>query len=93
MISEGLADHFAIDPPIWSTALDTGELDKLIRYAMPLWSNTGCNHNKWFFGTGSSIPRWAGYSIGFELVQSYLHQNPGKKASELFDLVAQAFIE
>jgi len=38
------------------------------------------NHAVWFFGRGS-IPRWAGYTLGYAVVGSYLlehHLSPAR---------------
>jgi uncharacterized protein YjaZ len=39
-------------------------------------------HGEWFGGTGS-IPRWAGYTLGVELVTAYLATHPGVTAAAL----------
>lgn len=80
VVSEGLADHFSIEvsriiPPPWSIALSGSELQSWIDKASNSW-NQPYNHSDWFFGTSPDIPRWAGYSIGFELVKNYLSDNP-----------------
>lgn len=89
MISEGLADHFAmevagIDPPIWSEVLVEEDLQFWIDEASPVWSRSPYNHNAWFFGEGGEIPRWTGYSMGFEMVRRFLEANPDRRPSELF---------
>lgn len=96
-VSEGLADAFSIeifgiDPPIWSTALSQNELADWVEIAKAVWNDNPYNHNKWFFGTTPEIPRWTGYSIGFELVQDFLSNNPELKPSKLFNEPANSFI-
>ncbi|AKA35140.1 DUF2268 domain-containing putative Zn-dependent protease [Flagellimonas lutaonensis] len=96
MVSEGLADHFSIevfgiDPPLWSIALEEAELQQWIATASETWNESGYNHSTWFFGTTSEVPRWAGYSIGFELVKKYLEANPTERPSNLHDEVAASF--
>ena len=96
LVSEGLADWFSIevtgiDPPIWSTALSGSELEHWIEEARDGWNNGTYNHAEWFLGTSQEIPRWAGYSIGFKLVQNFLDQNPNRKPSDLFDEPASSF--
>ena len=98
MISEGLADCFAVEvydiaPPIWSVYLTPAEIDDLIVTASPTWQQNGYNHSEWFFGTTSEIPRWAGYSIGFKLVKDYLDQDVNRSASGLVGHPASAFID
>lgn len=97
MISEGLADHFSIevagvDPPLWSTALSETELEVWKVRAQEEWFNRNYNHDAWFFGAGGEIPRWAGYTIGFQLVEEFLAAHPDQRASTLFDEAAQAFV-
>lgn len=88
VISEGLADHFSLellggDPPPWSSALEPAALTAWTETAMTE-SSTSYDHSRWFFGTGS-VPRWAGYSIGFALVAEFLAANPDRRPSELVD--------
>lgn len=97
MVTEGLADSFSVElygiaPPLWSRALENNELDLLVDVAMETWNDGGYDHDAWFFGTTVAIPRWAGYSIGFSLVQDYLSQNPSQLPSNLHDEEANSFI-
>jgi uncharacterized protein YjaZ len=76
MITEGLADQFSVElaginPPIWSTALAGAALNTWIQQSRAERSNATYNHDAWFFGARPEIPRWAGYSIGFELTRRY----------------------
>ena len=98
LISEGLADHFSIeaweqDIPLWSSVLDPQALSEWINISKEFWYDQDYNHNNWFFGEDPGIPRWAGYSIGFELVKRYLDKNPSATAATIFNLEASAFIE
>jgi uncharacterized protein YjaZ len=87
MISEGLADHFDIQlngggAPLWASAIKKTELDHFLEKAAPLFDSREYDHRAWFFGDSSDIPRWAGYSMGFQIVDAYLRKT-GKKVSEL----------
>lgn len=98
MITEGLADSFSmeifgIDPPIWSTALPANELENWIEAASVIWNETPYNHDEWFFGISTEIPRWTGYSIGFKLVKEYLTQNPSLKPSGIVNEPANSFVK
>ena len=98
VVSEGIADCFsmevyAIDPPIWSTVFTEKELEEWIETASNDWDNTNYNHAKWFHGTTTEIPRWAGYSIGFKLIKTYLIAHPEQKASLLVAEPAGSFID
>ena len=95
VITEGLADHFSIEvtgisPPPWSVALSDSELQSWIDTASDLWDQP-YNHGAWFLGTDPNIPRWTGYSIGFELVNDYLLNNPGESATTLNNEPATTF--
>lgn len=96
MISEGLADHFSMEvtqsgPPIWSKVLTATQLESLQQKASQDWNSSPYNHSRWFFGNGEDIPRWTGYSIGFELVRLYLVNHPDSKASILYGEPASSF--
>ncbi len=94
-VSEGLADHFSmevsgISPPPWSVALTGEELEAWTVTARKSWYQT-YNHRAWFLGTDPNIPRWTGYSIGFELVRNYLSSHPDRSPSDLHDEPASSF--
>lgn len=96
LITEGLADHFDLeinggDPKPWSMALDDNQLNNLLELAKKEFDNQNYDHSKWFFGTDSEIPKWAGYSIGFKIVGDYLKKT-GESASELFNFDSKEFI-
>lgn len=97
MITEGFADHFDIEvnvgkPKPWSVALSTAELEKVKEMAFLEFESREYNHSDWFFGSADRhIPKWAGYAMGFKLVDDYLRKT-GKKASELVAEPANAFI-
>jgi uncharacterized protein YjaZ len=97
MVSEGLADHFELEvtnkkPQTWDTALTAKQFSVLKKRAKKEYNNKNYNHNDWFFGSNDrKIPKWAGYTIGFNLVSEYLKNNPDKKPSELFAAKAEEF--
>lgn len=95
VVSEGLADHFSIQvaeiaPPPWSVALTGEELQILIDKASNSWHQP-YDRGEWFFGTGTGIPKWAGYAIGYELVKNHLSNHPDKSASTLHNEPADSF--
>lgn len=98
LVQEGLADHFAEEftnkpPERWSTAIAGGALRLLWRRAWRECLSTTYDHSAWFFGSKRRhIPRWAGYSIGYQLVQRYLTAHPSAKASKLYRLPSRAFV-
>jgi len=85
LVTEGLADSFALEivrgaPTLpWDSALTIEErVSTWLPAREALWS--GYDHDRWFFGHGD-LPRWAGYSLGFDAVQQYLDAGQGRTAA------------
>lgn len=100
LITEGLADHFANeitkreDLHLWDRALASGQINKLLKKAKEEYFNKNYTHDEWFFGSQEKgIPRWTGYTLGFNLVADYLKKNPHKKPSQGHSLKAEEFIK
>ena len=96
MISEGLADHFEVEvtknkPSPWDTALDKEQLIIFSKKAEKEYYNEKYNHSEWFFGS-KEIPRWTGYTIGYNIVAEYLKNHSKKKPSDIYSLKAEEFI-
>jgi len=100
VVGEGLADHFDIEingqhPKPWSQALSDEELAAYREKAEPHFheQNTESDYYKWVLGSEKDdIPHWAGYALGFRLVDDYLSKT-GKKASELVSLKSSEFLK
>jgi hypothetical protein len=97
MVTEGLADRFSvevagIDPPLWSSALEGDSLEMWSQRARDEWFNGSYNHDAWFFGAAPPIPRWAGYTIGFDIVGEFLGANPSRRPSDLYAEPGNSFI-
>lgn len=94
LVSEGLAGHFVLelfgDPPEPWERLPESEVRSHTARAAQEWDRTNYDHEAWFFGRGD-LPRWLGYALGFRLVERFLSDHPGDKASNLAELEAQAF--
>jgi len=96
MISEGLADHFAVEllgvplPP-WSRAFPESETSAFLAQARPELDSTRFDSGAWFFGTRADLPRWTGYTLGYRLVENYQAANPGSSAADLVNTPADAF--
>ena len=96
-VAEGLADHFDTEvngtsTPLWSNALSDLEFERLFTKAKQEGiTKLGANYKEWTLGLRSDIPKWAGYSIGFRLVDEYMKRT-GKKASELVHEKAENFL-
>lgn len=96
MVSEGLADHFAMEvtgePPPWSTPLPEETLAFWRAKAEQEWFHPEYDHLGWFVGLNSDIPRGTGYQIGFRLIEEYLAAHPGGCASMLYAVRADRFL-
>lgn len=96
LISEGLAVYFEQEvwggkPSPWATALSKKVLAEIHVQARTEYANTKYDHTRWFFGTGD-LPRWAGYTLGYQLVGTYLKKNPDQTAATLVSAPAKAFV-
>lgn len=96
MVSEGMADHFAIEllgvpAPPWSDAFPRSETAAWIELARPEFDSPSYNHARWFFDVDPVLPRWTGYTIGFRLIEEYVAAHPGSTAAALVNTPAQAF--
>lgn len=98
MVSEGLADHFAIeitkrkDMHPWDEALNIEQCKQLIEKAKKEYNNNNYDHDVWFFGSKEKgIPKWTAYTLGFQLVNIYLKNHPDTKASTNYKLKAEEF--
>lgn len=99
LIFEGLADHFAMEitgrkkPTIYSSALTREQKEFFLKKASEEWNKPTYNHNEWFYGSKpESIPRWTGYTLGFDLVAKYLNAHPELSVSTLTTADASLFL-
>lgn len=96
MVTEGLADHFAIEllgspiPP-WCDAFPESQTERWLARARPELDSTGYDHPAWFFGRGTELPVFAGYTLGYRLVRDYLASHPGSSAAGLVHAPAEIF--
>lgn len=96
MISEGLADHFAMEllgvaAPPWTNAFPAEDTARYLSLAQPEFDATTYDHAAWFFNASPTRPRWTGYTLGFRLVESYLTSHAGASATSLVNAPASAF--
>ena len=98
-ITEGLADHFDMEvnntgPHLWDVVLNANKIKEMTERSKKEYNSKDYNHYEWFFGSKEKkIPRWTGYSLGFNLIAEYLKKNPSKKASQLHNIKAEEFIK
>ena len=95
MVSEGLACQFETElreggtVPFYAANVTQSELDKLTPRMLAELDNPAYDHRAWFFGsTEKNIPRYAGYSLGYQIVANYVVQS-GTPASRLWDIDAK----
>lgn len=97
LVAEGLAGHFEIEllggkPLHWYKVVENKDLKRLLKLAEREYFESN-NPLKWFFGkVDKKIPKWTGYTIGFEIVGKYLRNHPNKNASGLYKTVSKGFI-
>ncbi|AON53791.1 DUF2268 domain-containing putative Zn-dependent protease [Herbaspirillum seropedicae] len=94
LISEGMAGHFAQEvcrggPEPWET-LDVDEIQNYLLLAEEDWDRNDYDHLGWFFGT-SELPRWLGYSLGYQIVHQFSVMRQHLKASAMVNIDAQEF--
>lgn len=100
MVFEGLADHFAQEvtgrnkPSLYSCALTSEQKKILLKKASLEWKQPTYDNNLWFFGSRPDvIPRWTGYTLGYDQVSKYLQVNPGTSASKLVSADTSLFVK
>jgi len=95
LISEGLADHFALEllgiHHPWTNAFPHDETAKFLPLAHAEFDSTTYHFPRWFFGGDPILPRWTGYTLGFRLVEAYKEQHPGETAVTLVHMPARVF--
>ncbi|EPB0182988.1 DUF2268 domain-containing putative Zn-dependent protease [Escherichia coli] len=52
------------------------------------WQRTDYDHNARFYGTGD-LPRWLGYTAGFNLISRYLAASPHLRSSMSVNINAE----
>jgi uncharacterized protein YjaZ len=82
LIFEGRADSFArlvypdLNPP-WTDALSIEQEAEVWEVMQDQLDTTNyAIKRRFMFGGGRSVPRWAGYTIGFHIVQAFLRRHP-----------------
>lgn len=88
LLTEGLACHFEVEvgykKPIYVDHLDQDQRQALLKRAKASWHEHPYDHNHWFFGSEDmTIPRWAGYDLGYYLAGLYLHSTEQTASSSV----------
>jgi hypothetical protein len=95
LVSEGLAGQFVTTllgsaPERWECALSASQLRQLPLTAAML-AERHYDHAAWFFGT-ASLPRWAGYSLGYAMAGAWREQIGAPSATQWVEVSANEVI-
>lgn len=96
LVLEGLADSFSneVFPGItypWCRALKDKEFKTLLEKAKKELDSKKEIRPKWLLGKiDKDVPRWAGYTIGFRLIQKYIEVY-GSNAANLYNVPSEKF--
>lgn len=87
LVSEGLAGRFVEElfqnaPEPWENAFSRRELQEYVPLAQTNFNNSDCDYYEWTAGTGK-LPRWLGYTLGYEIVGDFIADHSGARASTL----------
>ncbi|MBI2411369.1 MAG: hypothetical protein HYV32_05765 [Candidatus Kerfeldbacteria bacterium] len=77
LVSEGIAGYIekSTQPDIYVPYIEPMKNETaLMKKARRVFNSKNFNYNDWFFG-GNTIPRWAGYRLGYILVESYMKKH------------------
>jgi uncharacterized protein YjaZ len=100
IVMEGLAEHFREhvvggESAPWSKALDRQEAEKFLQEIQgDLQASIGDRelYGKVFYGQ-EEIPRWTGYSIGYQLVGNFLEKELNKQWPNIMKMPTSRFFE
>ncbi|MEL7296276.1 MAG: DUF2268 domain-containing putative Zn-dependent protease [Pseudomonadota bacterium] len=95
LIFEGMADHFAVellgsDLAPWSLAFPESETETYLSLAAPQFDQS-FDFEAWFFGVGTSLPQWTGYTLGYRILRDYFEANPQENAVTSVNAAAEQF--
>jgi len=99
IVAEGKADAFAVrlfprlSPP--HTDPLTGDEKRRVwaMFQQQLATPTGSFRDDFMFGGAEGMPQWAGYRLGFEMVNSYLQAHPDLSIQTWTMLPAREFLD
>ena len=99
IVAEGKADAFAVRlfPRLAPPHTDPLSGDEKRRvwamFQQQLATPTNSFRDDFMFGGAEGMPQWAGYRLGFEIVNSYLQAHPGLSVQDWTLLPAREFVE
>jgi uncharacterized protein YjaZ len=96
IVSEGLAGRFAqelfkSDAEPWECTVPVTDLSPYAKRILADRDAPTFNYPEWFFGAGI-LPRWLGYTLGWEIVGDYLRRNADARPSGLARIEATEFL-
>jgi uncharacterized protein YjaZ len=99
IVAEGKADAFAVrlfprlSPP-HTDPLTSDEKQRVWRaFQQQLETPTESFRDDIMFGRAEGMPQWAGYRLGFEMVNSYLQAHPGLSVKSWTAVPAREFLD
>lgn len=100
MLAEGRAEAFVHtvygrSPPPWADALSEAQEKSTWIAMQPFLESSGLEFvGSYLFGSeDAGIPHWAGYTIGFRIVQSYLRNYPDEAPDVWSSISAETFLD
>jgi len=96
MIYYGAADHYArgisgVESTPWLSAIEEVDKSELITLALNDIELNQYDHDKWFKGD-NIIPKWAGYTLGYDTVSRYLADFIGSDPANIASISATSFL-
>lgn len=96
LVTEGLAQHFEKElfgyEPVTSFPFAAADAEKVRDRLKRDMASSGYSHDVWFLSRGDeSMPKWAGYRIGYAVVQHYLNLHLDQTACSLAEVPSSAF--
>lgn len=97
LVTEGLAQAYQefLYPDVevlYAHHLTTDEISSVWRTAQEELTSGSYDHAAWFFGKGK-LKRWAGYSLGYDMVRSYMKKIGEQNPAKLVDTPAEDFLQ
>jgi uncharacterized protein YjaZ len=97
LVFEAMADHYALGligdpPPPWTSAFPASDTPVYLERALPLLDQP-FNFEAWFFGVGTDLPQWTGYTLGFRILRDYYERNPAQTPATTVNAPTEQFFE
>lgn len=98
LIFEGIAEHFREKviggkKAPWSLTLNKEDAKKLFSKIKRLLSSKSTKLYRSIFFENKGYPLWAGYSLGYQIIKSFLKKNPKLKWQKIIRLAPRQILE